>query len=90
MAVHSETAINDFHIRDVVRFPCSKTSKLLIEAGIDVQKRDNDGNTPLHLIVGKWNELIKSAAFSIKFLSEFLRDSAVVICFPAPWILEEF
>ena len=53
MAVDSETAINDFHIRDVVRFPCSKTSKLLIEAGIDVQKRDNDGNTPLHLIVGK-------------------------------------
>jgi len=52
LAVDSETAINDFHIRDVVRFPCSKTSKLLIEAGIDVQKRDNDGNTPLHLIVG--------------------------------------
>ena len=60
----SETAINDFHIRDVVRFPCSKTSKLLIEAGIDVQKRDNDGNTPLHLIVGKYR-LIDGTLFHI-------------------------
>ena len=31
LAVDSETTINDFHIRDVVRFPCSKTAKLLIE-----------------------------------------------------------
>ena len=52
LAVDSETVLNDFHIRDVVRFPCSKTAKLLIEAGIDVQKRDKEGNTPLHLIVG--------------------------------------
>ena len=77
----SETAINDFHIRDVVRFPCSKTSKLLIEAGIDVQKRDNDGNTPLHLIVGKYKEFIKSAAFSTGILigiSEMNRESQLL------------
>ena len=64
----SETAINDFHIRDVVRFPCSKTSKLLIEAGIDVQKRDNDGNTPLHLIVGKYR-LIDGTLFHISVMA---------------------
>ena len=52
MAADSETPINDFHIRDIVRFPCAKTTKLLIEAGIDVQVMDKDGNTPLHLIVG--------------------------------------
>ena len=47
----SDTPVNDFHTRDVVRFPCAKTTKLLIEAGIDVQTMDDDGNTPLHLIV---------------------------------------
>lgn len=51
-AVDSETPVNDFHTRDVVRFPCAKTTKLLIEAGIDVQTMDKDGNTPLHLVVG--------------------------------------
>ena len=52
LAVDSQTLIDEFHINDVVQFPCSKTAKLLIEAGIDVQTRDFQGNTPLHLIVG--------------------------------------
>ncbi len=62
LAVDCETPINDFyirngdnnefHVRDIVRFPCAKTAQLLIEAGADVQIMDLDGNTPLHLIVG--------------------------------------
>merc|ERR1719266_455786 len=51
LAVDSDTPVNDFHTSDVVQFPCAKTTKLLIEAGIDVQTMDEDGNTPLHLIV---------------------------------------
>ena len=72
-AVDSDTPVNDFHTRDVVRFPCAKTTKLLIEAGIDVQTMDNDGNTPLHLI-GKleWRifcvfHFLLNAQFSVDF-----------------------
>ena len=34
LAVDSDTPVNDFHTSDVVQFPCAKTTKLLIEAGI--------------------------------------------------------
>ena len=34
LAVDSDTPVNDFHTSDVVQFPCAKTTKLLIEAGV--------------------------------------------------------
>lgn len=52
LVVDSQTTVNDFHIRNLVHFPCAKVAKILIEAGSNVQLRDAEGNTPLHLIVG--------------------------------------
>ena len=43
MVVDSETFTGEFHTQDIVRFPCAKSTKLLIEAGIDVQIRDFQG-----------------------------------------------
>ncbi|KAF7989575.1 hypothetical protein HCN44_008249 [Aphidius gifuensis] len=51
LAVNSKTPVDDFHTNDVCKFPCSATSKLLIQCGADVNAMDNDRNTPLHLIV---------------------------------------
>ena len=44
MVADSETFTGEFHTQDIVRFPCAKSTKLLIEAGIDVQIRDFQGN----------------------------------------------
>ena len=43
MVADSETFTGEFHTQDIVRFPCAKSTKLLIEAGIDVQIRDFQG-----------------------------------------------
>ena len=50
MVVDSETFTGEFHTQDIVRFPCAKSTKLLIEAGIDVQIRDFQGTVAKLLI----------------------------------------
>lgn len=52
LAVDSETIVDDFHTNSIVRFPCSATTKLLIDAGADVGAMNAARNTPLHVIVG--------------------------------------
>lgn len=51
LAVHSETPVDEFHTNALIQFPCSSTTKLLIEAGADVGAMDAQRNTPLHCIV---------------------------------------
>ena len=48
MVVDSETFTGEFHTQDIVRFPCAKSTKLLIEAGIDVSIRDFQGTLIWH------------------------------------------
>ena len=42
---------DDFHTNEVCKFPCSSTTKLLLQAGADPQAVDRAKNTPLHIIV---------------------------------------
>ena len=51
LAVDSETPVDDFHINDVCKFPCSDTTKALLDGGADATAMDKDRNTPLHVIV---------------------------------------
>ncbi|XP_034933936.1 protein fem-1 homolog B [Chelonus insularis] len=51
LAVNSKTPVDDFHTKDVCKFPCYSTAKLLIRCGADVNAMDVDRNTPLHVIV---------------------------------------
>nr|QYC92815.1 Fem-1b [Sinonovacula constricta] len=54
MSTDSATIVDDFHVNDVVKFPNGGLCKLLILGGMDVNCQDNQGNTPLHVIV-KYN-----------------------------------
>lgn len=51
LACNHETPVDDFHTKDVCKFPCAETTKLLIRCGANVNAMDNERNTPLHVIV---------------------------------------
>ncbi|XP_039277205.1 protein fem-1 homolog B [Nilaparvata lugens] len=51
LCVNPDTPVDEFHTNDVCRFPCSDTAKLLIQCGANVNAMDDEGNTPLHVIV---------------------------------------
>ncbi|XP_076259680.1 protein fem-1 homolog B isoform X1 [Rhynchophorus ferrugineus] len=51
MACNPETPVDDFHTKDVCKFPCAETTKLLIRCGANVNAMDDCRNTPLHVIV---------------------------------------
>ena len=51
LAVWSKTPTEEHYVRDVCKFPCVQTMKLIINAGGYVNAVNNKGNTPLHLAV---------------------------------------
>ena len=51
LAVWCNTPTEEHYVRDVCKFPCVETMKLIIKAGSNVNAVNNKGNTPLHLAV---------------------------------------
>ncbi|CAG2111662.1 unnamed protein product, partial [Medioppia subpectinata] len=51
LSVSADTPIDDFYTKNVCKFPCANTAKILIQCGADVNALDERRNTPLHLIV---------------------------------------
>ncbi|XP_063333592.1 protein fem-1 homolog B [Pelmatolapia mariae] len=68
LAISSTTPVDDFHTNDVCSFPNAQVTKLLIDCGAQVNAIDNEGNTPLHVIV-QYNRPI----------SDFLTLHAIII-----------
>ncbi|XP_030588130.1 protein fem-1 homolog B isoform X1 [Archocentrus centrarchus] len=68
LAISSTTPVDDFHTNDVCSFPNAQVTKLLIDCGAQVNAVDNEGNTPLHVIV-QYNRPI----------SDFLTLHAIII-----------
>ncbi|CAH0724229.1 unnamed protein product, partial [Brenthis ino] len=49
LAVDRRTPVDDFHTSDVCQFPCMRTSRLLLECGVEVDASDDSRRTPLHV-----------------------------------------
>jgi len=68
LTVNQQTPVDDFHTNEVCKFPCSSTTKLLLQAGADPQSVDRAKNTPLHIIVSYK-----------KIVSDFLTLHAIIM-----------
>jgi len=68
LTVNQQTPVDDFHTNEVCKFPCSSTTKLLLQAGADPQAVDRAKNTPLHIIVSYK-----------KIVSDFLTLHAIIM-----------
>ncbi|CAN8005279.1 unnamed protein product [Ixodes hexagonus] len=51
LCVSADTPVDDYHTKNVCRFPCASTARLLLECGADPNAVDGRRNTPLHVIV---------------------------------------
>ncbi|XP_069361539.1 protein fem-1 homolog B isoform X2 [Maniola hyperantus] len=49
LAVDRRTPVDDFHTSDVCQFPCMRTTRLLLECGLDVDAADDVRRTALHI-----------------------------------------
>ena len=67
LAVWFKTPTEEHYVRDVCKFPCTKTMKLLLQAGAYVNAVNNVGNSPLHLAV-----TFKPSAGGVHVLREML------------------
>merc|ERR1712096_324904 len=68
LTVNQQTPVDDSHTNEVCKFPCSSTTKLLLQAGADPQSVDRAKNTPLHTIVSYK-----------KIVSDFLTLHAIIM-----------
>ena len=69
------TAVDDFHVNDVVNFPNDVLVRFLIHCGADVNATDRDGNTPLHTIM-KYNRPITDF-LTLHNIIAYLNDAEV-------------
>ncbi|KAJ2948672.1 hypothetical protein O0L34_g7928 [Tuta absoluta] len=51
LACDRRTPVDDFHTSDVCQFPCHRTTKLLLECGVDVDASDDMRRTALHVVL---------------------------------------
>ncbi|XP_023933935.1 protein fem-1 homolog B isoform X2 [Bicyclus anynana] len=49
LAVDRRTPVDDFHTNDVCQFPCTRTTRLLLECGVEVDAADDLRRTALHI-----------------------------------------
>ncbi|XP_075980950.1 protein fem-1 homolog B [Anticarsia gemmatalis] len=49
LAADRRTPVDDFHTSDVCQFPCMRTTRLLLDCGVDVDASDEQRRTALHV-----------------------------------------
>ncbi|XP_050674603.1 protein fem-1 homolog B-like isoform X1 [Leptidea sinapis] len=65
LAVDRRTPVDDFHTSSVCQFPCTRTTRLLLDCGADVDTADEAQQTPLHI-----------ALLSYQFMAEGVEGEA--------------
>ncbi|XP_018495772.1 protein fem-1 homolog B [Galendromus occidentalis] len=75
LAVDEDTPVNDFHTRNLCRFPCANTAKLLIRCNANVNAINKERNTPLHIIMKYSNPSSNFKALH-SIMSELIRNGA--------------
>ncbi|XP_057655262.1 protein fem-1 homolog B isoform X2 [Diorhabda carinulata] len=79
LACSSDTPVDEFHIKDVCKFPCKETTKLLINCGANVNAMDIERNTPLHIIV-TYNKAVSDFSTMHSIVTDLIENGAHLDC----------
>ncbi|KAI8420355.1 hypothetical protein MSG28_008873 [Choristoneura fumiferana] len=75
LAADRRTPVDDFHTSDVCQFPCTRTTRLLLDCGVEIDAADDARRTALHVALisyqlvpdsrEQWAEALRCVVFEL-------------------------